>query len=721
MKKRYTTPRNSIATRSLVCFIAVALLFFFALFPLMAYCRNTFQSLVLEESVQQMASGTAKLENTVYSLTSAALSMKDDNRFLPLQYRERDLEDIPINMQIQMQKYLKSLVFPMDLVDDCFLQVSPTTIISTSHSQFAGNESYYPSYLEIGKLSYEEWVQVLENNKAGFLPVYPVKKHTETYDALIYSLQWVNDTYYFACMDVQNVKLALVGKSNMKTHGIVIMDSTETVLYSDIQDMEGRAHVVSENVTSLGLKIEIHVPASEISEKSAPLYLFVECYLAVLLPLTGITVYKISKFSSKPILDIIDMLDAHGETCTANATANKGENGGFFYIRERISEYQQNITKFQEMANLSKKRSRIHLLEKMLYGYMSEQSDYDEFQSVFPEFPDNYYVLRLMLTQVPEGNGPVYEHPLTVINYYLSQCVPSSYFLQLSNFELLVIADEKNFETCRMTINELIVNINDQEPCYHAWGMVSDLCEQPKDIYFSYWQIVDMCSQIETGKLTTLADVSNEFAIRRSAFRISDVPVIHSAIVHGNIELALIKIQEYRECLQVRNRAVFDMFRSILLNVRQEFNAELRDLQIPDYNIELDMYAILEQTIRNACERLRLLLPEGNTKSLGQEIKAYIEKNFADEEICQNQIADHFDCSISKAKKEFAQVMDCTITAYIEMNRMNLANCLLSEGGISVTEVAQKCGYTNISAFHKAYKKKFGVTPGAARTIIENS
>lgn len=718
MKRKYTTTQNSVIMRSLVCFIAVALLFFFALFPLISYCRNTFQSLVLEESIQQMTNGTTKLENTVYSLTAAALSMKNDNRFLPLQYREPDLEDIPINVQIQMQSYIKSLAFPLDLVEDCFLQVSPTTVISTNHCQFAGNSSYYPRYLAIGELDYEEWVQILADNKSGFLPVYPVKSNNNTYDALIYSMHWVNDAYYFACMDVQKVKLALVGKSNIKTHGIVIMDSTEAVLYSDVQNMEERAHVVRQSVTSLGLNIEIHVPISEIAEKSAPLYLFVGCYLAVLLPLTGITVYKISKFSSKPILDIIDMLNGYGESCTANETVRNGENIGFVYIRERISEYQQNITKFQEITTLQKQRSQIHFLEKILYGYMSDH-DYTEFKSVFPEFPESFYVLRFVLTEKPEGNGPIYEHPLTVIHYYLSQYMHSSYFLQLNNSELLIIADEKNFETCRPMINDLIANINDQEPCYHAWGIVSNLCEQPKDIYFSYWQIADMCSQIETKKLIALSDISNEFVLRRSGFHISDVVVIHSAIVHCNIELALLKLQEYRECFQTRNHAVFDMFRSILLNIHQEFSAELRDTQIPDRNFDLDMYAIMERAIIDTCERLKPTLPAGGTKTLGQEIKAYIEKNFTDVEICQTQIADHFGCSISKAKKEFTQVMSCTITAYIETNRMDLANRLLSQGEESVTEVALKCGYTNISTFHKAYKKKFGVTPGTVRSIIE--
>lgn len=719
MKRKYASPRNSIVMRSLICFVAFALLFFFALFPLISYCRNTFQELIIEENIQQIVNGTTKLENTVYSLTSAALSMKDDNRFLPLQYQDPDCEEIPINMQVQMQKYIKSLVFPLDLVDDCFLQVSPTTIISTNHCQFAGSSSYYPNYLEIGELSYEEWLQVLAENKAGFLPVYQIKNHTETYNALIYSMHWVNDTYYFACMDAQKVKLALVGKSNMKTHGITIMDSEQTVLYSDVQNMKEHAHVISEDVTSLGLKIEIHIPISEITGKLAPLYLFMGSYFAILLPLTAVTVYKISKFSSKPILDIIDTLDGYGEACATDVAASKGLNSGFFYIQNRIDEYQQNVTKFKETVYMQKKTLQIHSLEKVLYGFMSTPNDYEEFESNFPAFPDTYYVLRFVLTETPDGNGPIYEHPLTVINYYLSQHMPSSYFLQQSNSELLIIAEEKDFEACRLTINNLIVNINTQEPCYHAWGMVSNLCEHPKDLYSSYWQIVDICSQIETKNLMTLSDISDEFVIRKSAFHISDVLVIHSAIVHCNTELALLKLHEYEACFQSRNRAVFDTFRSILLNIRQEYNSELRDVQIPDYNSSLDMYAIMAQTIRNVCENLKNLLPADNASSLGQEIKTYIEKNFTDEEICQTKIADHFGCSISKAKKEFAQVMDCTITAYIEMNRMDLANRLLSEGEESVTEVAQKCGYTNISTFHKAYKKRFGVTPGAARSIIE--
>jgi AraC-like DNA-binding protein len=53
--------------------------------------------------------------------------------------------------------------------------------------------------------------------------------------------------------------------------------------------------------------------------------------------------------------------------------------------------------------------------------------------------------------------------------------------------------------------------------------------------------------------------------------------------------------------------------------------------------------------------------------------------------------------------------------AYLTRWRMHLALSLLQSDGLSVSEVAERVGYESAAAFSKAFKRRFGLAPGASR------
>ncbi|MEL6384217.1 MAG: AraC family transcriptional regulator, partial [Cyanobacteria bacterium J06626_18] len=64
-----------------------------------------------------------------------------------------------------------------------------------------------------------------------------------------------------------------------------------------------------------------------------------------------------------------------------------------------------------------------------------------------------------------------------------------------------------------------------------------------------------------------------------------------------------------------------------------------------------------------------------------------------------------------KLKVGFRQVFGTTVFGYLYQHRMQQAQALLKTGKCSVSEVAGLVGYTNLSAFSTAFKRKFGVSP----------
>lgn len=66
------------------------------------------------------------------------------------------------------------------------------------------------------------------------------------------------------------------------------------------------------------------------------------------------------------------------------------------------------------------------------------------------------------------------------------------------------------------------------------------------------------------------------------------------------------------------------------------------------------------------------------------------------------------DCTL---KQEFRQVFGTTVFGYLHDYRMQQAQKTLEMGDWSVGEVARMVGYTNLSAFSRAFTKQFGASP----------
>ena len=71
--------------------------------------------------------------------------------------------------------------------------------------------------------------------------------------------------------------------------------------------------------------------------------------------------------------------------------------------------------------------------------------------------------------------------------------------------------------------------------------------------------------------------------------------------------------------------------------------------------------------------------------------------------------------SNSHFMKYFKQYMGVTFTQYLNDFRLEKAAGLLSTTALPVTDVAQQCGFDNISYFNRLFRKKYRGTPGEYR------
>ena len=93
------------------------------------------------------------------------------------------------------------------------------------------------------------------------------------------------------------------------------------------------------------------------------------------------------------------------------------------------------------------------------------------------------------------------------------------------------------------------------------------------------------------------------------------------------------------------------------------------------------------------------------------DISRHIRENFG-QNICLNQLALDSGLSLAKVERLFQRVFNYTPRQLLLQSRLNGALTLLESGeGLSITEVAYACGYTDHSAFSRQFKALTGMSP----------
>lgn len=122
------------------------------------------------------------------------------------------------------------------------------------------------------------------------------------------------------------------------------------------------------------------------------------------------------------------------------------------------------------------------------------------------------------------------------------------------------------------------------------------------------------------------------------------------------------------------------------------------------------------KTVAIANEIYATLLEQKNyTSSKEKEVvyKAteYIRKNFDSPTLSSLEIASY--CKISEVhlRRLFKKALGVSPLKYVNELRFEKAEKLLSFGEISISQIAENCGFSDVYYFSKAYKKRFGYSP----------
>ena len=96
------------------------------------------------------------------------------------------------------------------------------------------------------------------------------------------------------------------------------------------------------------------------------------------------------------------------------------------------------------------------------------------------------------------------------------------------------------------------------------------------------------------------------------------------------------------------------------------------------------------------------------------EIRRYIERHFT-EEINISALAQEYFLSPCYLSHCFREWIGCSPKQYVMRNRISSAKELLLHTALTVTEVAQRCGFSDANNFIRSFKQECRATPGQYR------
>ncbi len=99
-----------------------------------------------------------------------------------------------------------------------------------------------------------------------------------------------------------------------------------------------------------------------------------------------------------------------------------------------------------------------------------------------------------------------------------------------------------------------------------------------------------------------------------------------------------------------------------------------------------------------------------------KELQSFILENLK-RDLSVNQLALHCNMSERNFARRFEQVFHSTPAKYVTDLRLETAKSLLIETGLTVGQIAKKCGYSNDDIFRKNFSNKFMLTPSEFRTL----
>ncbi len=199
--------------------------------------------------------------------------------------------------------------------------------------------------------------------------------------------------------------------------------------------------------------------------------------------------------------------------------------------------------------------------------------------------------------------------------------------------------------------------------------------------------------------------------------------VIQQSIKNGNPDIAIFSLSNiFRKIQQVATSNLifkclyYDMV-NMIVKIASAIGFPLKSREISELS-GYESLEMLQQKIEEIIKSLSKSTMEFNehrANSTKLKVIEYVQKNYTDNNLSLDTLANEFDLSYSYASKIFKEETGQNFLSYITQLRFNFIKKQLSDTDIPIKDIITQAGYLDAANFMRKFKQSEGITLGQYR------
>ncbi len=425
--------------------------------------------------------------------------------------------------------------------------------------------------------------------------------------------------------------------------------------------------------------------------------------------------YMLSKMSYRPLSNLITKFKKEP------FSASQSE---FSYLDDQISRMVERDRQSQKELSSRLSKLQEHYLVDLLFGRAADSKNSEAYNL---EFKNKYFyvvLFKVIDTGIFNDDG---KNNKETVNFLIQniiaenmQDISSTYFFNCENMYACIInsRDElQEIEICsqtEFTIQFLRENFSTGVIC-----AVSGVAYSPNQLPMLYTQVKDIIS-IGTNSSDNSVLLSDVLQKIPYIYPQETEHLLTNTLMRGEYEQAKSIIDDIFEKTFGSNdvipsikQVLFCDLIGTVLKVCVTVNAGSQFVSIHNEVLHANSIEASKIILLDYIKKLCGIINESreNIDNRIARIILFVEQNYNDSNLNVSYIANKFNITINYLSSYFKTKTGQVLSDYILSYRLEKA-CEMLRDKASVTKTCHSCGFSDVNAFIRAFKKKYGVTPG---------
>ncbi len=735
---------------------------------------------VIEEEVSKANAATLKqlqqfMDQELRNIESLIVEVGFDNQIHGIAYLKDDIDIYHKYTIASIIKDFKLNILANDFLETMYIYLRKSDTIISEDGMYNSEDFYQFNYEHNSNVSYEEWMEGLNenykkeyktiiskkddgtlNDSIAFFQSLPIGQSQDTeatlvlilngekLDNAIHNMKWLTQGNIFVIDDGNHILMSTDSASRLKGLNYDELQYKQKIFHKKINNREVAVSQLDSEITNW--KYLSIIPIEVFWAKARFIRKVTYLCVAVCLLIGFLCAYYFSKQNYNPIDKLVNLFIDEGRPF------EKNRSNEYNFIQTSIIQTIEYNKKTQQALQQQKETMRIQFLVRLLKGNISSHISIDDaIESYDIALKDGYYTIELLyIEDIADGysivgcksNGDIIDTVKLVL-----QGMVNEFIQQYNDLNMIYVVEIEGMLACLLNFSKsandkvklVIAQIaEDIKSCLKKQYQVSvtiavsdvhDGLQKINSAYYETIHIMEYRVLLGKSRIISFDEVQKleQKDYKYQGFFVQEQKFMNF-IKQNDYKSAGIVIDEvfsnYLTAHSIHSLEILKCRMFGLINVMFDAMAEIsivcEDKFLQGLNIvnKLTGSETVQELKNHLCDILSRIDDYIGDKKLEKNINIegyvmdFVKENYADIDLNVSMIADRLQMNVQYLSKHFKKNTGIGLLDYIHKIRIKKAKVLMMQKNSTVKDVAEKVGYNNSIAFIRVFKKYEGVTPG---------